>query len=296
MRLATIRWNGTEEAALVMADGFLPLRKLNEHTAENWPTDLYALIETGELELLKRWLREEFERMPEGALAESVMPFAEADYAPLYRHPRKIWGIGLNYAEHAADLKEVSPDTEPASFLKPDTTIIGPEDVIKLPKQSERVTAEAELGIIIGQKCKNVSPEDAFDVVAGFTTIIDMTAEDILEKNPRYLTRAKSFDTFFSFGPELVTPDEVEAVLELTVATVKNGEVHRKNSVSNMTFRPRDLIAFHSEVMTLLPGDIISTGTPGAAVIRDGDVVECRIDGFKTLRNPVEDLKIQGRE
>lgn len=296
MRLATIRWNGTEEAALVMADGFLPLRKLNEHTAENWPTDLYALIETGELELLKRWLREEFERMPEGAPAESVMPFAEADYAPLYRHPRKIWGIGLNYAEHAADLKEVSPDTEPASFLKPDTTIIGPEDVIKLPKQSERVTAEAELGIIIGQKCKNVSPEDAFDVVAGFTTIIDMTAEDILEKNPRYLTRAKSFDTFFSFGPELVTPDEVEAVLELTVATVKNGEVHRKNSVSNMTFRPRDLIAFHSEVMTLLPGDIISTGTPGAAVIRDGDVVECRIDGFKTLRNPVEDLKIQGRE
>lgn len=296
MRLATIHWNGTEEAALVMPDGFLPLRKLNEHTAGNWPTDLFALIETGGLELLRRWLWEEFERMPEGALEKSLMSFSEADYAPLYRHPRKIWGIGLNYAEHAADLKEVSPDTEPASFLKPDTTIIGPEDVIKLPKQSERVTAEAELGIIIGKECKNVSREDAFDVVAGFTTILDMTAEDILEKNPRYLTRAKSFDTFFSFGPELVTPDEVEAVLELTVATVKNGEVHRKNSVSNMTFRPRDLIAFHSEVMTLLPGDIISTGTPGAAVIRDGDVVECRIDGLKTLQNTVEDLKVPGRE
>lgn len=296
MRLATIQWNGTEEAALVMKDGFLPLRKLNEHTAENWPTDLFTLIETGELELLKRWLREEFERMPEGALEESLMPFSEADYAPLYRHPRKIWGIGLNYAEHAADLKEISPDTEPASFMKPDTTIIGLGDAIELPKQSNRVTAEAELGIIIGTECKNVSREDAFDVVAGFTTIIDMTAEDILEKNPRYLTRAKSFDTFFSFGPELVTPDEVEAVLELTVATVKNGEVHRKNSVSNMTFRPRDLIAFHSEVMTLLPGDIISTGTPGAVVIRDGDVVECRIDGFKTLHNPVEDLKLPGRE
>ncbi|WP_211655558.1 fumarylacetoacetate hydrolase family protein [Planococcus alpniumensis] len=296
MRLATIQWNGTEEAALVMKDGFLPLRKLNEHTAENWPTDLFTLIETGELELLKRWLREEFERMPEGALEASLMPFSEADYAPLYRHPRKIWGIGLNYAEHAADLKQVSPDTEPASFMKPDTAIIGPGDVIELPSQSNRVTAEAELGIIIGTECKDVSREDAFDVVAGFTTIIDMTAEDILEKNPRYLTRAKSFDTFFSFGPELVTPDEVEAVLDLTVATVKNGEVHRKNSVSNMTFRPRELIAFHSEVMTLLPGDIISTGTPGAVVIRDGDVVECRIDGFKTLYNAVEDLKLTGRE
>lgn len=296
MRFATIHWNGTEEAALVMADGFLPLRKLNEYTDENWPTDLFILIQTGELELFRRWLADEFERMPAGALQKSIMPFSAAGYAPLYRHPRKIWGIGLNYAEHAEDLKEVSPNTEPASFLKPDTTIIGPGDIIQLPKQSERVTAEAELGIIIGQECKNVSPEDAFDVVAGFTTILDMTAEDILEKNPRYLTRAKSFDTFFSFGPELVTPDEVEAVLELTVATVKNGEIHRKNSVSNMTFRPRDLIAFHSAVMTLLPGDIISTGTPGAVVIRDGDVVECKIDGFKTLRNPVEDLKIPGRE
>lgn len=296
MRLATIHWNGTEEAALVMPDGFLPLRKLNEYTDENWPTDLFALIETGELELLKRWLREEFERMPEGALDKSLMAFSEADYGPLYRHPRKIWGIGLNYAEHAADLKEISPDTEPASFLKPDTTIIGPGDAIQLPKQSDRVTAEAELGIIIGKECKNVPPEEAFDVVAGFTTILDMTAEDILEKNPRYLTRAKSFDTFFSFGPELLTPEEVEAVLELTVATVKNGEVHRANSVSNMTFRPRDLIAFHSEVMTLLPGDIISTGTPGAAIIRAGDVVECRIDGFRTLQNPVEDLKVPGRE
>src|SRR5690606_30558498 len=119
----------------------------------------------------------------------------------------------------------------------------------------------------------------------------DMTAEDILQKNPRYLTRAKSFDTFFSFGPELVTADEVEDVPGLKVATVINGEIHRDNLVSNMTFQPQHLISFHSKVMTLLPGDIISTGTPGAVVIRDGDVVECRIGGFETLVNPVRDLK-----
>jgi 2-keto-4-pentenoate hydratase/2-oxohepta-3-ene-1,7-dioic acid hydratase in catechol pathway len=114
-----------------------------------------------------------------------------------------------------------------------------------------------------------------------------MTAEDILQENPRYLTRAKSFDTFFSFGPEVVTPDEIEDLAELPVATVLNTETHRKNTVSNMTFPPLWLVSFHSKVMTLLPGDIISTGTPGAAVIRDGDVVSCEIPGFETLTNPV---------
>jgi 2-keto-4-pentenoate hydratase/2-oxohepta-3-ene-1,7-dioic acid hydratase in catechol pathway len=88
-----------------------------------------------------------------------------------------------------------------------------------------------------------------------------------------------------------VTPDEVENVLGLNVSTVINGKLHRKNVVSNMTFNPWHLVSFHSKVMTLLPGDIISTGTPGAVVIRDGDVVECQIDGFETLKNPVKDLK-----
>jgi 2-keto-4-pentenoate hydratase/2-oxohepta-3-ene-1,7-dioic acid hydratase in catechol pathway len=114
-----------------------------------------------------------------------------------------------------------------------------------------------------------------------------MTAEDILRKNPRYLTRAKSFDTFFSFGPQLVTPDEVGDISALEVSTVLNGEVRRTNTVRNMTFSPWSLVSFHSKVMSLLPGDVISTGTPGAVVIRDGDVAECRITGFEPLSNPV---------
>src|SRR5690606_37994019 len=132
-----------------------------------------------------------------------------------------------------------------------------------------------------GKECKDVEEEDAINYVAGYTTILDMTAEDILEKNPRYLTRSKSFDTFFSFGPELVTPDEIDDVMDLEVSTMINGMLHRKNVVSNMTFTPWNLVSFHSKVMTLLPGDIISTGTPGAVVIRDGDVVSCEIDGFE---------------
>ncbi|MFH1575262.1 MAG: fumarylacetoacetate hydrolase family protein, partial [Acidobacteriota bacterium] len=120
------------------------------------------------------------------------------------------------------------------------------------------------------------------------------TAEDILRQNPRYLTMSKSFDTFFSFGPQLVTPDEIDDLYRLKVATVINGTVHAMNTVDHMTFSPDELISFHSQVMTLLPGDVISTGTPGAAPIADGDEVACHISGFEPLENRVIDLKKQG--
>lgn len=292
MRLATIKNNGAEAAAVVTKNGAVLVETLNGKFNKQWSTQLFEIMRTGQLEEMKAWYLNRGEGELE-TLTNELIPLEQVDYGPLYRHPRKIWGIGLNYVEHAADLHEKAPSTEPASFMKPDTTIIGPGDMIKIPLQSERTTAESELGIIIGRECKDVSEEDAQSFIAGYTTIIDMTAEDILAINPRYLTRAKSFDTFFSFGPQLVTPDEVEEVLDLNVSTVINGGVHRKNVISNMTFRPWFLVSFHSKVMTLLPGDIISTGTPGAVVIRDGDVVECHIDGFEKLVNPVQDLKVE---
>lgn len=292
MRLATIKQSGKETAALVTDKGLLKIETLNEHTDKRWPTSLFNLIWEGKLDELNRWVSTQGTQEIE-KLSAALIPPEQADFQPLYRHPRKIWGIGLNYVEHASDLSEKAPNTEPASFMKPDTTIIGPNDTIEVPHQSERTTGESELGIIIGKTCKDVSEEEAPSVIAGFTTVIDMTAEDILEKNPRYLTRSKSFDTFFSFGPHLVTPDEVDEVHDLNVSTVINGEIHRKNVVSNMTFRPWNLVSFHSKVMTLLPGDIISTGTPGAVVIRDGDVIECHIDGFEPLVNSVKDIKVK---
>ncbi|BCJ87551.1 fumarylacetoacetate hydrolase family protein [Effusibacillus dendaii] len=290
MRLAAIQNGGKEEAAVVTTFGVFPIQQINDRLGKRWSTDLFQLIGAGQLGHIVDWFTKGGESELLSMQAEAL-ELSKVSYGPLYRHPRKIWGIGLNYVEHASDLHEKAPSTEPASFMKPDTTIIGPQDTILIPTQSDRTTAEAELGIIIGKTCKNVLEEEAPDYVAGFTTIIDMTAEDILQKNPRYLTRSKSFDTFFSFGPHLVTLDEVPDVLKLEVATVINGQVHRKNTVLNMTFRPWFLVAFHSQVMPLLPGDIISTGTPGAVVIRDGDVVECQIDGFERLINPVKDLK-----
>ena len=273
-----------ENAALVLPGGVVPVAEIRDLTG--LPTDLFSLLEGGRFDDLRRW----WDGLSGAALDKLLVraiPASAVEYAPLYRRPRKIWGIGLNYAEHAEDLDEVSPADEPASFMRPDTTIIGPDDEVVLPAQSERVTAEAELAVIIGREAKDVPEEDAPSIVAGFTTILDMTAEDILRRNPRYLTRAKSFDTFFSFGPELVTPDEVGEVGELEVSTVLNGVARRKNTVSNMIFSPWSLVSFHSKVMTLLPGDVICTGTPGAVEIRDGDVVECRIRSFAPLSNPV---------
>ena len=246
----------------------------------NGATDLFSILESGRFSKLK-------DLYDRGEVEGNIVPKGRFERAPLYRRPRKIWGIGLNYVEHAGDLSETTPSDEPASFMRPDTTIVGPGDEVVLPAESERVTAEGEIAVIIGREARDVSEEDAPLYIAGFTTVLDMTAEYILRRNPRYLTRAKSFDTFFSFGPELVTLDEIGDVYGLEVSTVLNGEVRRKNTVSNMTFSPWSLVSFHSRVMTLLPGDIISTGTPGAVVIRDGDVAECRITGFEPLSNPV---------
>ena len=290
MILACLKNEHIETAAIGAGDGYLPIEDLNRTIEEQWPADILELLGSGRLEMLNTWYREDGHHQVED-LSQFVIPAHRIQAAPLYRRPHKIWGIGLNYAAHAADLSESTPTGIPGSFMKPDTTIIGPGDTIYIPTISEKTTAEAELGVIIGRKCRFVPQENWLSAVAGFTTIIDMTAEDILRQNPRYLTVSKSFDTFFSFGPQLVTPDEIEDVNKLSVATIINGEVHAANRVANMTFPPAVLVSFLSQVMTLLPGDIISTGTPGAVAIGHGDVVECHIDGFEPLINPVVDLK-----
>ncbi|SFE80294.1 fumarylacetoacetate hydrolase family protein [Alteribacillus iranensis] len=286
MKLATINVNQQPKAAIIFKEGAVTIESINNKEEKAWKEDVFSIITHQQIEEIQTWYEDN-----KDTYRGEIVDISKEDYEPLYRHPSKIWGIGLNYVDHASDLSEKAPSTEPASFMKPDTTIIGPHDTIEIPVQSDRTTAEAELGLVIGKECKNVSEEEAIHYIAGYTTIIDMTAEDILQKNPRYLTRSKSFDTFFSFGPHLVTPDEVEDVHDLQVATVINGNIHRKNVVSNMTFTPWHLVSFHSQVMTLQPGDIISTGTPGAVPIQEGDIVECHIDGFEKLTNPVKDLK-----
>lgn len=290
MKLAAIKWQGEETAALLTGHGLIPIVEINRHFNFDWPDDMLSLLQSGQLAKLNRWYntggKDELDSLPGSAVPED-----QAEYAPLYRQPRKIWGIGLNYKAHAADLSETVPSAEPASFMKPDTAIIGHGHTIEIPRLSQKTTGEAELGLIFGKRCKDVARDDWLSVVAGFCTILDMTAEDILRRNPRNLTQAKSFDTFFSFGPFFYTGDEIADVFSLKVATVKNGKVHAENSVANMTFPPDFLVSYHSQIMTMLPGDIISSGTPGAVPLNHGDLLECRITGFPPLVNRVIDLK-----
>ncbi|MDR1516269.1 MAG: fumarylacetoacetate hydrolase family protein [Synergistaceae bacterium] len=290
MRLATIKLNGEETAALVVSGGAAPISGINTELGCDWETDLLTLIKRNRIREMTAWYKE----AGEGRLTslKSVIPKEEVLYGPLYRNPQKIFGIGLNYKDHAGDLAENAPTGIPASFLKPATTIIGCGDAVKIPVQSDQTTGEAELGVIIGAECENIEPENWLECVAGFTAVIDMTAEDILRLNPRYLTYAKSFRTFFSFGPHLVTPDEVPDVTALVVRTVHNGEIHAQNTVSNMTFPPDFLVSFHSKAFKWSPGDILSTGTPRAVRIQHGDTIECRIDGFEPLVNGVIDKKV----
>ena len=302
MRLATIQLNHAEIAGIVTEKGVLPIKAVNAQKGTAWEETMFALIEAGQIKGLTDWYnatgKEELASIP------GVVPYDKVVYAPMYRNPKRIFGIGLNYVDHAGDIGDAAPQGFPGSFFKMADTMIGPNDEIHLPmlKEAVKTTAEAELGIILGKRCRDVSEENWLDVVAGYTTILDMTEESILKGNeflkgnPRYLTIVKNFPTFFSFGPQLVTPDEVPDVLKLEVQSVHNGEVYAKNVVANMTHRPARLVSLHSSIQGWYPGDVLSTGTPRAFGLADGDVAECRIigpDGFsmEPLKNPVVDLK-----
>jgi 2-keto-4-pentenoate hydratase/2-oxohepta-3-ene-1,7-dioic acid hydratase in catechol pathway len=275
MRLASIRVDGTEVPAVVdPARGVARVSDL----LPGFAGDVHAILTEERIA--------ELAKAAEAAADALFVPESSVAFGVPYRHPRLIWGIGLNYVDHAADLSEQVPD-EPASFIKGDHTVIGPGEEIPIPPQSSRTTAEAELGLVIGRYCRNVSEEDALDHVFGVTTVLDQTAEDILERNPRFLTRSKNFPGFFSFGPQIVPLAEVGDLAAVEVSTVLDGAVHRSNTVSRMRYSPQFLVSFHSAVMPLYPGDIISTGTPGAVQIRPGTVAECRIPGVGVLTNPV---------
>ncbi|MFC5468001.1 fumarylacetoacetate hydrolase family protein [Cohnella suwonensis] len=284
MRIASIKIDGAEKAAIVAGDGLVLIETVNAAQNKIWSGDLLGLLANGELTELNAWYRNAGRSILDQLEA---IPFGSARYAPLFRQPPKIWGIGANYIAKAEQMAVTPPDGEPICFMKPATSLIGPGDAIILPEQSNRVTAEAEIGIVIGATCKHVSEADAMNVIAGFAPTLDMTAQDIHARNPRFLGRAKCFDTFFSFGPHLVTPDECPVGEQWTVETVLNGKSAYKSDSTNMIYSIPFIVSYFSRMMTLQPGDVIMTGTPGSVPLSPNDIVECRIGGFEPLRNPV---------
>jgi 2-keto-4-pentenoate hydratase/2-oxohepta-3-ene-1,7-dioic acid hydratase in catechol pathway len=198
--------------------------------------------------------------------------------------PTKIVAVGLNYRNHAEELKKKIPD-EPLLFIKPSTSIIGHEDKIIYPHHmSSRVDYEGELGVVIGKEAKWVNESDAVDYIFGYTCVNDVTARDLQVKDVQY-TRAKGFDSFAPLGPVIET--EIDPS-DLEISTFLNGELKQHARTSELIFNVPRLVSFISRVMTLLEGDVISTGTPaGIGPMKNGDKVEIEIQGIGTLRNYV---------
>ena len=285
MKIGTVKIRGRTEPAILYDDRITPMSIINRETGVDFPLDLFALIEDNKA-FTKLMRTQEGDRKK---LEIRSLPLSDCTFLPPYRTPSKIWSIGLNYRKHSDDLNEKLPTEEPASFMKPRTSIIGYGENIVIPSGIGRVTAESEMGIIIGKRARNLEEHRALDAVLGIVPVIDVTALDILSRNPRFLTRAKSYDTFFSFGPFITTTDEIINLHSLRVSTIRNGQVTHSNTVDHMTFSPEFLVSFHSRVFTFEPGDILSPGTPGATLISPGDEVRCRLEfpGIPELMNPV---------
>jgi 2-keto-4-pentenoate hydratase/2-oxohepta-3-ene-1,7-dioic acid hydratase in catechol pathway len=196
----------------------------------------------------------------------------------------KVVCIGQNYRKHAEEMGKPVPP-EPLIFMKPSTALNGPRSPIRIPKASEEVHYEAELGLLIGEKLKNADEATAARGIFGLTCINDVTARDIQRREVQH-TRAKSYDTFACVGPWVVTG---LSGADLRIQCRVNGQVRQDSRTSDMVFGPAALVSFISHIMTLLPGDLISTGTPsGVGKLAAGDTVEVELEGIGTLTNPVE--------
>ena len=197
--------------------------------------------------------------------------------------PSKLICIGVNYKDHAEEFGKEIPE-EPIIFLKPESAVIGDGDPIILPPQSQRVDYEGELAVVIAKKCKNVGYDIVQEYILGYTCFNDVTARDLQFKDGQW-TRGKSFDTFAPIGPYVVPSLNPE---NLKIETLLNGKVVQSSSTANLAFNVFTLVEFISSIMTLKRGDVIATGTPsGVGPMNAGDVVEVRIEGIGSLRNPV---------
>jgi len=198
-------------------------------------------------------------------------------------NPSKVIAVGLNYRDHARELNMELP-AYPLIFMKQSTSVIGDGNEIVFPAQTKELHYEGELAIVIGTRARNVPVGEADDFIAGFTCANDVTARDIQRMDGQW-TRAKSFDTFCPLGPRVVKGIDPTA---LAIATRVNGQVRQHSTTANMIFNVWDLVSFISGIMTLLPGDVIITGTPpGVGALLPGDTVEVEIEGIGVLKNTV---------
>lgn len=214
---------------------------------------------------------------PDGGMSMEDIRF----HAPVT--PGKIVCVGRNYAAHAAELGNAVPE-EPLIFLKPPSALIGPDEPVIYPAISERVDHEGELALVIGKRCRNLRPEEADDVIFGYTVANDVTARDLQRKDKQW-TRGKGFDTFAPVGPWIDTEFDPAG---RQVRCLVNGEVRQEGDTDDFIFSIGQVLAFVTRFMTLEPGDLVLTGTPeGVGPVQPGDVMTVEVEGLGALSNPV---------
>jgi len=243
-------------------------------------------FENGGLKQLETWLQKNSASAPRVA--------SSARLGPPVRRPSKIVCIGLNYRDHAAETK-AEPPKEPVLFFKSTTSLVGPNDALMMPKNSTKVDWEVELAVVIGKRALYVSKEKALDYVAGYALHNDYSERHFQIERGGQWVKGKSADTFAPLGPFLATPDEVPNVGNSPMWLKVNGTMRQNSSTSNMIFDVATLVSYITQFMTLLPGDVISTGTPAgvglgmnpALYLKAGDVVELGIEGLGESRQRV---------
>jgi acylpyruvate hydrolase len=280
MRLVSFHTEDGPVAGVQIGEDFVPASTLNAPSTT--VRGLLAALDADGLADLGRQAEAAGERV---ALTDVTL------HAPV-TDPQKIICLGLNYRDHAEETGQEIP-TAPMWFAKFANSLTGSGQDIVLPAaHAEYVDYEAELALVIGRRAKNVSAEDALSQIAGAMPFNDVSARDLQLQNPLW-TSGKAIDTFAPCGPALVTLDEIDDLGTLGLRTRVNGELLQQGSTANLIFGPAEVVAWLSRTMTLLPGDIIATGTPaGVGVaqgrfLRDGDTVEVEIDGLGALRNTV---------
>lgn len=222
---------------------------------------------------------------------EVILPEATLEIGPAVPNPGKIIGIGLNYRRHAAETGSPEPAT-PVIFAKFNNTIAAPDETIPLPKTAEQYDYEVELAVVIGKTCRDVSESEALDYVLGYCTCNDLTARDLQNTTSQWIL-GKSLDKFYPLGPYLVTRDQVPDPQMLALKTIVNGELRQSSNTSDMIFTVAQIVSYISRYWTLMPGDVISTGTPEGVILgmtdkvwlKSGDVVSVEVEGLGTLTN-----------
>ncbi len=267
MRFVSVRSGTSPYAALVEGDELVPLGF----------EDVGAMLRAGGL--------------PASAPGGETVALGGAVLAPVVPSPPRIFCVGLNYRTHILEMKRELP-AHPTLFAKFAAALVGPRDDICLPAVSERVDWEAELAVVVGRRGRHLTRDEALEAIAGYSVINDVTARDFQNRTLQWL-QGKTFEGTCPFGPALVTPDEVDHARDLEMTCEVDGEVVQRARTSDLLFDPASLVAYISQLMTLEPGDVIATGTPGGVgagmdpprFLKDGSVVRTTIEGIGELVN-----------